>query len=91
MSCSTSTSPRKRRVRHDIIMEILKMAKKGTRKTNIMYKGRLSFSQLEQYLKALKEADFIVEESGVWKTTEKGLHVVEACRICHRLLKEASV
>ena len=91
MACSTSINPRRRRVRHDIIMEILKMARNGTRKTKIMRKARLSFSQLEQYLEALKEAGFIVEESGVWKTTEKGLHVVEACRICHRLLKEASV
>ena len=91
MSCSTSINPRRRRVRHDIIMEILKMAKNGTRKTKIMYKVRLSFAQLEQHLKALKVADFIAEESGVWKTTEKGLHVIKACKICHRLLKEASV
>ena len=79
---------RKRRERHDIIMEILKLAKNGELKTRIMYKARLSFSQLEQYLNALKEADFITEESGIWKTTEKGLHVIEACKICQRLIKE---
>jgi len=44
---------------------------------------------LEKYLNALKEADFITEESGIWKTTEKGFHVIEACEICHRLIKEA--
>jgi predicted transcriptional regulator len=75
----------KRRARHDIIMEILKSALNGSKKTNIMYKASLSFEQLEQYLNALKKADFITEESGIWKTTEKGHHVIEACRICLHL------
>jgi len=79
---------RRRRVRHDIIMEILKIAKSGALKTWIMNKAGLSYAQLEQYLNALRKADFITEESGVWKTTEKGLHVIEACKICHRLIKE---
>ena len=79
---------RRRRARHDIIMEILKTAKGGEKKTQIMYKARLSFSQLEQYLNALKKGGFITEESGVWRTTEKGLHVIEACKICLRLTEE---
>lgn len=53
-----------------------------------MKKVGLSFSQLKLYLNALKEAGFITEQSGVWKTTEKGLHVIEACEICHRLIKK---
>jgi len=53
-----------------------------------MEKAGLSFSQLKLYLNALKEAGFITEQFGVWKTTEKGLHVIEACEICHRLIKE---
>ncbi len=80
--------PRRRRARHDIIMKILKTAKGGAKKTNIMFKARLSFSQLENYLEALNEAGFITEKSGVWTTTEKGLHVIEACEICLRLTKE---
>lgn len=79
---------RRRRARHDIIMEILKTAKGGEKKTQIMYKARLSFSQLEQYLNALKNGGFITEESGVWRTTEKGLHVIEACELCLRLAAE---
>lgn len=82
-------SPPRRRVRHDIIMEILKIAKNGTRKTRIMEKARLSYAQLEKYLNALKQADFLIEESGIWKTTQKGLHVIKACQICSRLIKEA--
>ena len=80
--------PRRRRGRHDIIMKILKTAKDGEKKTNIMYKARLSFSQLEQYLGALEKAGFITERSGIWSTTEKGLHVIEACEICLRLTEE---
>jgi len=80
---------RRRRVGHDIIMDVLRLAKNGTKKTRIMYEARLSYSQLERYLNALKMADFITEESGTWKTTEKGLHVIEACKICHSLMKEA--
>ena len=80
--------PRKRRARHDIIMSILKTAKNGEKKTNIMYKARLSFSQLEQYLGALEKSRFITETSGIWNTTEKGLHAIEACEICLRITKE---
>jgi predicted transcriptional regulator len=82
----TESTSRKRRARHDIVMEILKAAKDGMKKTKIMYKASLSFPQLEHYLTALKKASFITEESGIWKTTEKGLHVIEACKICQRLL-----
>jgi len=78
----------KRRARHDIIMEILKSAVNGSKKTSIMYKASLSFEQLQQYLNALKKAHFITEESGIWKTTEKGRHVIEACRICLHLTGE---
>jgi len=80
--------PRRRRARHDIIMKILKIAKDGEKKTNIMYKARLSFSQLEQYLGALEKSGFITETSGIWSTTKKGLHVIEACEICLRLTEE---
>ena len=77
-----------RRVRHDIIMEILKIARKGAKKTNIMFKARLSHFQLEKYLSALEKGNFIVEESRVWKTTENGLIVIEACKMCQRLVEE---
>ena len=78
----------RRRSRHDIIMQILKAAKGGRRKTQVMQMAQLSFDQLERYLKALNHADFIIEESGFWKTTEKGLHAIEACEICLHLTEE---
>ncbi len=79
----------KRRGRHEIILQILENAKDGARKTGIMFKVRLSYSQLEKYLNHLKAAGFITEESDIWRTTEKGFHVIEACKICQRLMKEA--
>jgi len=79
---------RKRRSRHDIIMEILRAAKDGTKKTNIMYKVRLSFPQLEKYLNAMKKADWITEKTDLWKTTEKGLHAIEVCDTCCRIIEE---
>jgi len=78
----------RRRTPHDIIVEILQKAENGVKKTHIMYKVSLSYDQLQKYLTALKERDFITEESGIWKTTEKGLHVIEACNMCSRLLEE---
>lgn len=69
-------------------MEILKIGIKGTKKTNIMFKVGLSHTQLEKYLSALEKENFIVEESGVWKITEKGKNVIDACKLCHRLVKE---
>jgi len=78
--------PRRRRARHEIIMEILQSAEGGAKKTHIMYKVGLIHSQIEQYLNTLKKAGFITEKNGIWKTTKEGLHVIEACRICHRLL-----
>jgi predicted transcriptional regulator len=69
-------------------MKILKTAKNGEKKTNIMYKARLSFSQLEQYLGALEKAGFITETFGIWNTTKKGFHVIEACEMCLRLTEE---
>lgn len=60
----------------------------GSKKTNIVYKASLSFSQLERYLNALEKAGLTTENSSIWKTTEKGLNVIDACKICQRLMKE---
>jgi len=78
-----------RRGRHDIVVGILEIARNGTKKTNIMYKVRLSYSQLEKYLNDLRKEGFINEESGIWKTTESGINVIKACRICLGLVEKA--
>ncbi|UCE29597.1 MAG: transcriptional regulator [Candidatus Bathyarchaeota archaeon] len=83
------TAQTRRRARHDIIMRVLEVAKSGERKTNMMLKARLNFDMAERYLTALNQAGLITEELGVWRTTEKGLHVIEACSICRFLAEEA--
>jgi predicted transcriptional regulator len=65
-----------RRDRHDIIAEILKTARDGRKKTSIMYKARLSHSQLKLYLKLLNRSNMIICDNGVYRTTPKGLTFV---------------
>jgi predicted transcriptional regulator len=67
---------------------MLETARRGTRKTPIMYKMSLSYAQLTKYLKALEKAGLIREESKVWQTTESGIKVIEACRICQDLMNQ---
>ena len=82
---------KQRRVRHDIVSEILEISRKGTKKTRIMYKTRLSYVQLRKYLNALEKAALIKNESGVWRTTESGIKVIEACRICQNLVNQLAL
>jgi predicted transcriptional regulator len=82
------SSRERRRDRHEIIMEILKNAKDSIKKTHLMFRSRLSFAQLDRYLNALEKAGFITKRSGTWKTTKKGLEVIEFCDLCCRLVKE---
>jgi predicted transcriptional regulator len=70
----------KRRDRHDIVVEILKTAIDGKIKTHIMYKAKLSYAQLNEYLPLLVEKGFLENTSikqkkslkRVYKTTQKG-------------------
>ncbi len=75
-----------RRVRHDIVSEILETALQGARKTHIMYKTNLSYFQLIDYLSAMKKSNLIKEESGIWQTTESGKKVIDACKACKNLM-----
>ena len=71
----------KRRDRHDIAVEILRTAVEGKIKTHIMYKAKLSYAQLNEYLPLLIEKGFLENTSirhkrtlkRVYKTTKKGL------------------
>jgi len=75
-----------RRDRHDIIVEILKTAMGGRVKTHIMYKARLSYAQLNQYLPRLVENGFLENQKikrrrdyvRVFKTTPKGIKFIES-------------
>jgi len=83
---NTVLCERGRRGRQDIIMGILTIAKHGSKKTNMIDKVKLSSAQCSKYLEDLKEAGYISEENRTWTTTEKGLQVIDACKICHNLM-----
>ena len=75
----------KRRDRHEIIVEILKTAMNGKVKTHIMYKARLSYAQLNEYLPRLVEKGLLEnhtikkkrQDKRVFKTTPKGVKLLE--------------
>jgi len=84
MSTSNNDNIR-RRDRHDIVVEILRTAVEGKIKTHIMYKAKLSYAQLNEYLPLLIEKGFLENTSvrykkvmkKVYKTTAKGLKFLE--------------
>lgn len=77
-----------RRDRHDIIGEILKTATGGQKKTHIMYKARLSHSQLKLYLELLDRNGMIVQNDGVYMTTPKGLSFVKELEAVNFLFRQ---
>ena len=61
-----------RRGQLEIFEAILKTAKRGAKKTRIVYHCNLNFTILKGHLEALKESHLISEEDGSLKTTPKG-------------------
>jgi predicted transcriptional regulator len=84
----------KRRDKLVIIAEIIDIARKGTSKTNIMYKANLSFDQLNQYLSVLSDSsllEILACERGIYyKATPKGSDFVEKQRQVINLLNEGT-
>ena len=64
-----------RRSNLEIAAEILKLARKGAKKTRIVYGANLNFKMLEEYLEKLKKSGLITnspDNDRLIKTTEKG-------------------
>lgn len=84
----------KRRDRHDIVAEILKTAREGKIKTHIMYKAKLSYSQINVYLSLLVEKGFLENNTirrkkqmiNVYKTTGKGIEFIDNIDVVNNLL-----
>ncbi len=84
----------KRRDRHDIVTEILKTAREGKIKTHIMYKAKLSYSQINTYLQLLVEKGFLENNTvarkrqtiTLYKTTPKGVHFIENIEAVNQML-----
>lgn len=84
--------PRKRRGRLEILAVMLKAARVGVQKTQIMYEAGLSFAQLTEYLSFLVRLGLLEaskkNERLIYKTTAKGkLYVKEYEEIKHLLRK----
>ena len=77
----------------DIMANILSVANKGTKKTRIMYRCNLSHSQLQVYLRILRDMGFLAFHSkkegaklNYFKTTSKGLKFLDAYRALKSLM-----
>ena len=82
----------KRRDRLIIIAEIINIARKGSSKTQIMFKANLSFSQLNQYLSLLLKTALLEKKAlngkFVYLPTTKGLEFVQRQQQVVDLLSE---
>jgi len=91
---STIELSTKRRDRHDIVAEILKTAREGRIKTHIMYKAKLSYSQINTYLNLLVEKGFLENNAirrrkqtiTVYRTTHKGILYIDSIEVVNQLL-----
>jgi len=76
----------------DIMANILNAANKNTKKTRIMYRCNLSHSQLQVYLKTLRQMGLLTTHSkegaklNYFKTTSKGLKFLETYRALKSLM-----
>jgi predicted transcriptional regulator len=69
-----------RRSNLEIVAEILKIAKKGAKKTRIVYGANMNFKMLDDYLEKLSKAGLIANSEnngGLIKTTEKGVEYLQ--------------
>jgi len=86
------SGPHTRRGRLSIIANILNVAKRGVLKTKIMYGASMSFTQLNEYLSFLLDANLlkIVENpnKSLYKTTKKGLQYLQSYMEIGELMKK---
>jgi predicted transcriptional regulator len=71
------------RSRTELTSTILEAANGGATKTKIMYKAFLSYERLKEYLSVLIENELLAcdgEDSGIYKTTSKGLMFLDTTR-----------
>jgi predicted transcriptional regulator len=73
--------------------EILKIAKEGSLKTQIMYRANLSFAQLNEYLSFLTKMNFVKLENenkrNIYIITQKGEKYLDKYREISFLLGRA--
>ena len=84
-----------RRSELDIVIKILNLSKEGIRKTNILFKGNLSYTQIQNYLPFLIDKEMLeeclIKKKGknhkYYKITHKGLDLLNAAQKTLHYLK----
>ena len=75
-----------------IMADIVDLCKAGIRKTHIMYKGNLSYEQINRYLYELLEKELIIQnlDDGVltYRATEKGRSFLQYYNLMVGILDE---
>lgn len=71
-----STFPSKRRGSLAISVSILKTARYGIKKTNLIRSVSLSYAQFTRYITLLKACGFITADKTYCQTTEKGKDLI---------------
>jgi predicted transcriptional regulator len=69
-----------RRSNLEIVAEILRIARKGAKKTRIVYGANMNFKMLDEYLEKLEKAGLVASpqgNGGLIKTTEKGVEYLQ--------------
>lgn len=61
-----------RRNEHDIMADMLVLAKAGVRKTRLVYGANLNFNIVKKYLRLLTDRNMIHEVDGIYFTTPRG-------------------
>jgi predicted transcriptional regulator len=91
---STMNDSPKRRDQLVIMAEMVRIAKRGTPKTRIMFEANLSFSQLNQYLTLLSNTGLIEKTSDygkvIFQTTPKGIEFLNKQQQVFDLLNDDS-
>jgi predicted transcriptional regulator len=72
-----SVFPSQRRECLIISVAILKAAKNGIRKSHLISSVSLSYEQFVRYTSFLKSQGFITEDKTFYRTTDKGLGLIE--------------
>ena len=75
--CVSQMYVNKHRSREDIIADILSIARKEPKKTQIMYRANLSYALLCKYMSMLTEAELVNYRKNVYVLTSKGAAYLE--------------
>jgi predicted transcriptional regulator len=74
-----------KRDRYEVTNEMLKIARKGCRKTEMMYRGYINYDMLNRYSKDMLENGLLVREGKRFKTSQKGLEFMRSFQNTKRL------